>query len=121
VWFENPAGKPVVTDSSALVVEPRPGETSVPVYGSAYPEASAYPSAIPVQSLTPLPYTVQAGQSYVYGGRTPTDYYYAQSIDNSIPDDHTDVPGTQRYLEIQLGHRIAFVLASQVQLVPAVG
>ncbi|HEY4017357.1 MAG TPA: N-acetylmuramoyl-L-alanine amidase [Pseudonocardiaceae bacterium] len=121
VWFENPAGKQVVTDSSALVVEPRPGETSVPVYGSAYPEASAYPSAIPVQSLTPLPYTVQAGQSYVYGGRTPTDYYYAQSIDNSIPDDHTDVPGTQRYLEIQLGHRIAFVLASQVQLVPAVG
>ncbi|HEX4226007.1 MAG TPA: peptidoglycan recognition family protein, partial [Pseudonocardiaceae bacterium] len=120
VWFENPSTKPVVTHSSALVVEPAPGETSVPVYGSAYPEASAYPAAIPVQALTPLPYTIQPGQSYVYGGNTPTDYYYAKTIDNSIPDDHTDVPGTQRYLEIQLGHRIAFVLASQVRLVPAV-
>jgi N-acetyl-anhydromuramyl-L-alanine amidase AmpD len=121
VWFENPANNPVATPSSALVVEPKPGETSVPVYGNAYPEASAYPSAIPVQNVTPLPYTIQAGQSYVYGGATPTDYYYAQTIDNSIPDDHTNVPGKQKFLEIQLGHRIAFVLASQVQVMPAVG
>lgn len=121
VWFENPSDNPAVTHSSALVVKPKPGETSVPVYGSAYPEASAYPSAIPVQKLNPLPYTIQAGQSYVYGGSTPTDYYYAQTIDNSIPDDHTDVPGTQKFLEIQLGHRVAFVLASQVEMVPAAG
>ena len=121
VWFENPAAKPVVTHSSALVVEPKPGETSVPVYGSAYPEASAYPSAIPVQTLTPLPYTIRSGQSYVYGGTTPTDYYYAKTIDNSIPDDHTDVPGKQKFVEIQLGHRVAFVLASQVRVVSAAG
>lgn len=121
VWFENPAAKPVVTHSSALVVEPKPGETSVPVYGSAYPEASSYPSAIPAQTLTPLRYTIQSGQSYVYGGTTPTDYYYAKTIDNSIPDDHTDVPGKQKFLEIQLGHRVAFVLASQVRVVSAAG
>ena len=121
VWFENPAAKPVATHSSALVVQPKPGETSVPVYGSAYPEASAYPAAIPAQTLNPLPYTIQSGQSYVYGGTTPTDYYYAKTIDNSIPDDHTDVPGTQRFLEIQLGHRVAFVLASQVRVVSAAG
>lgn len=121
VWFDNPGDNRVVTHSSALVVKPKPGETSVPVYGSAYPEASAYPPAIPVRTLNPLPYAIHAGQSYVYGGSTPTDYYYAQTIDNSIPDDHTDVPGTQKFLEIQLGHRVAFVLASQVEVVPAAG
>ncbi len=121
VWLENPTARPVLTPTSTLVVRPRPGETSVPVYGAAYPEASAYPAAIPVRTLTPLPYTIQPGQSYVYGGVTPTDYYYAQTIDNSIPDDHTDVVGSQRYLEIQLGHRVAFVLAADVQVVPAFG
>jgi hypothetical protein len=56
----------------------------------------------------------------VYGGVTPTDFYNASTIDNSAPDDHTDVLGSQRYLEIQLGHRVAFVNAADVQLVPVI-
>ena len=56
----------------------------------------------------------------MYGGITPTDYYYAK-IDNSVPNDHTDIPGTTKYLEIQLGHRIAFVNANDVNVVPAIG
>ncbi|HWC78342.1 MAG TPA: N-acetylmuramoyl-L-alanine amidase [Pseudonocardiaceae bacterium] len=120
VWFENPKGHQVITPSSGFVVAPKPGETSVPTYGVAYPDPSEFPAGIPVRAITPLPYTITPGQSYVYGGVTPTDFYNASTIDNSAPDDHTDVLGSQRYLEIQLGHRVAFVNAADVQLVPVI-
>ena len=119
VWFRNPHKAPVTTPTSALVVVPKPGITSVPTYGVAYPDPAEFPADIPVRAITALPYTIQPGQSYVYGGVTPTDYYYADTIDNSVPDDHTDVLGQQKYLEIQLGHRVAFVNAADVRLVPA--
>jgi N-acetyl-anhydromuramyl-L-alanine amidase AmpD len=117
VWFENPRRAPVATPTSAAVVVPKAGVTSVPVYGTAYPDASDYPSAIPVRAQSPLVYTIQPGQSYVLGGTTPTDYYYAHTFDNSAPDDHTDVLGGRKYLEIQLGHRVAFVDAADVRVI----
>jgi N-acetyl-anhydromuramyl-L-alanine amidase AmpD len=116
VWFEDPAGHSTATPTSTFVVRPRPGLASIPTYGVAYPDPSDYPAAIPPRTVTPLPYAVQSGQSYVLGGATPTDYYYAQTIDGSLPGDRTNVIGTRRYLEIQLGHRIAFVKASDVQV-----
>ncbi|HEX4701621.1 MAG TPA: peptidoglycan recognition family protein, partial [Pseudonocardiaceae bacterium] len=119
VWFENLRDHRVATPTSTFVVQPKSGRTSIPTYGVAYPDASDYPADIPPKVVIPLPYTIQTGQSYVFGGTTPTDYYYAQTIDNSLPDDHTDVHGTQRYLEIQLGHRVAFVNAADVLVVPA--
>jgi N-acetyl-anhydromuramyl-L-alanine amidase AmpD len=121
VWFQNPKHHQVVTPTSTVVVRPKAGKASIPTYGVAYPEPSEFPADIPVRSIVPLTYTIQAGQSYVYGGVTPTDYYYAMSYDNSLPHDHTDVVGTTKYLEIQLGHRIAFVKASDVDVVPAIG
>lgn len=119
VWFENPNHHQVVTPTSALVVVPKPGVTSVATYGVAYPAASDYPSTITPVTVTPLPYTIQSGQSYVYGGPTPDTYYYAPTIDSSRPGDHTVVVGKQPYLEIQLGHRIAFVKATDVRVIPA--
>jgi N-acetyl-anhydromuramyl-L-alanine amidase AmpD len=119
VWFENPAHHQVVTPTSALVVVPKPGVTSVATYGVAYPDASDYPSTITPVKVTPLPYTIQSGQSYVYGGSTPDTYYYAPTIDSGRPGDHTVVVGKQPYLEIQLGHRIAFVKATDVRVIPA--
>lgn len=116
VWFD---GTRAVSPTRALVVRPKPGKDSVPTYGVAYPEKSAYPAEIPPASVTPLTYTIHSGQSYVYGGRAVTDYYYAKTIDDSIPGDHTDVHGHDRYLRIQLGHRIAFVNADDVVVVPA--
>ena len=121
VWFENPITCPTATPTSTRVVRPKTDTTPVATYGVAYPNPSEFPSDIPAAAMTPLPYTIQAGQSYVYGGTTPTDYYYAKSIDNSVPNDHTDIPGATKYLEIQLGHRIAFVNANDVDVVPATG
>ncbi|MGA8114986.1 MAG: N-acetylmuramoyl-L-alanine amidase [Actinocatenispora sp.] len=121
VWFHSPRAHRAVTNSSALVVRPKAGKAEIPTYGRAYPEEAAYPSDIPVQTVTPLQYTIKAGQSYVYGGKAAADYYYAKTIDASIPHDRTDVVGQDRYLRIQLGHRIAFVKAADVDVVPAIG
>src|SRR5664279_1730040 len=75
VWFENPTTCPTATPTSTLVVRPKTDTTTVPTYGVAYPNPSEFPSDIPAAAMTPLPYTIQPGQSYVYGGVTPTDYY----------------------------------------------
>jgi N-acetyl-anhydromuramyl-L-alanine amidase AmpD len=117
-WFHSPAGVRTTVPTTGLVVQPKPGVTSVPVYGRAYPEASAYPSDIPVQTVSALPYTIKPGQAYAYGGTTPTGYYYAKTIDDSLPDDHTYVAGQDKYLTIQIGHRIGFVKAADVDVVP---
>jgi len=120
VWLQNPAAHPVLLPASGFKVVPKKGLTSVATYGRAYPEASAYPSDIAYQTVTPLNYTITPGQGYVFGGVTPTDYYYSKTIDASIPGDRTDVIGKTKYYTIQLGHRIAYVQASDVTLVPVI-
>jgi N-acetyl-anhydromuramyl-L-alanine amidase AmpD len=114
-WFYNPAG----TQQTALytggqVIEPKAGLTSIPVYGAAYPEASAYPSAVPVLSVVKLKYTIKAGQAYPAVTGPPTDYYYAATVNSSLPDDHTIINGSTAYDQISYNHRKFFVQASQV-------
>ncbi|MFR9758265.1 N-acetylmuramoyl-L-alanine amidase, partial [Streptomyces sp. TR06-5] len=48
-WFHNPADRPTAVPARGPVVTPKEGRDSVPVYGRAYPEASAYPEGVPVQ------------------------------------------------------------------------
>lgn len=112
-WFPNPSDQPVTLNASGWVVTPKPGATSVPVYGDAYPEASAYPADVPVQPLSPLQYTLPAGQSYVLGGTTRGEYFYSKTFDTS---NQAWVKGEQLYYEIQFGQRVAFVPADQVTL-----
>ncbi|MER6082171.1 N-acetylmuramoyl-L-alanine amidase [Streptomyces sp. NPDC001833] len=115
-WFENPASAPAAVGSTGVVITPKAGLTSIPVYGRAYPEASAYPSGVPVQSVSPLPYTIPAGQKYVAGDEVPGEYYYAVTFST---DSHKVVVGKDLYYEIQYGHRIEFVRAADVDVVPA--
>lgn len=118
-WFQN---KDASVPSYGFVITPKKGKSSIPTYGRPAPEASAWPSEIPVQvTASPLQYTIAAGQEYLTAGLVPTDYYYAKTIDNSLPGDHTDVVGKDKYLQIQLGHRIAYVRASDVDVHLAVG
>jgi hypothetical protein len=119
-WLKNAndAGEAVVRPSDGKVVEAS-GDQPVPVYGRAYPEASAYPEEIPAQSVVPLQYTIKPGQAYVLAdGDVPTDYYYAKTYDDSIPGDHTVVVGNDTYYEIWFGHRIAYVRAADVTVTP---
>ncbi|MFF7972352.1 N-acetylmuramoyl-L-alanine amidase [Streptomyces sp. NPDC007905] len=112
-WFENPREEPAAVRASGLVVTPNEGLPSVPVYGRAYPEKEAYPAEVPAQSVVPLPYTIPAGQTYVVGDEVPGEYYYAVTF---TADSHRVVVGKDLYYEIQYGHRVAFVRASDVTL-----
>ncbi|CAM5735830.1 N-acetylmuramoyl-L-alanine amidase OS=Streptomyces alboniger OX=132473 GN=CP975_32770 PE=4 SV=1 [Streptomyces alboniger] len=73
---------------------PRAGLESVPVYGRAYPEAAAYPTGVPAQAVSPLPYRLPAGQRYVVGDRLPGEYFYAVTFS---PDAHKVVIGEDLY------------------------
>jgi hypothetical protein len=120
-WFKSPASAPDAFAKPGLVVKPKAGKTSVPVYGRAYPEQSAYPAGIPYQTVTPLQYSIGAGQAYPVGDPSiETDYYRAVTFAGQPPVDHVQVIGKDRYYQIWFGHRMAYVRAADVDLRPAV-
>jgi hypothetical protein len=123
-WFDNPGGAYAVAGraragSTQYAITPA-GRHAIPVYGRAYPEASAYPAVIadvakqPAQVVAPLGYTIAAGQSYVADAPVAGDYYYAKNIDRSAPGDRTRVVGGTAYYPIRFNHRLGFVKASDV-------
>jgi hypothetical protein len=103
--------------TTAWRVMPRPRLSSVPIYGRAYPESNAYPEDIPAQTLVPLQYTIETNQQYVTTGLVPTDYFYAQTFNRSLPHDGTVVIGNEKYYQITFNHRQAFVKAVDVELI----
>lgn len=114
-WFYNPSGTyQKARYTGGQVITPKPGLTSVPVYGAAYPESSAYPSVVPVTKVVKLSYTIPAGQEYPTAGVVPTDFYYAATINSSLPDDHKIIIGKTAYYQISFNHRKFFVKAKDV-------
>ncbi|MFS4094612.1 N-acetylmuramoyl-L-alanine amidase [Streptomyces sp. AF1A] len=117
-WFQNPHRHPTAVPAKGLVVTPKDGLDSIPVYGRAYPEKEAYPAGVPVQSVVPLPYRIPAGQKYVVGDEVPGEYYYAVTF---TTDSHRVVVGKDLYYEIQYGHRVEFVRAADVTVQGSAG
>ncbi|MDF3294010.1 N-acetylmuramoyl-L-alanine amidase [Streptomyces silvisoli] len=117
-WFHNPPSAPAALNRRGWVVTPKPGRLSVPVYGRAYPEPSAYPRGIAVQQLVPLQYSLPAGQRYVIGDWMRGEYFFSSSFDRSK---QTWVRGKLIYYEIQFGHRVAYVRADDVAIRPSTG
>ncbi|MBE1486225.1 N-acetylmuramoyl-L-alanine amidase [Plantactinospora soyae] len=115
-WFHNPTANPSAKWSIGLVATPKPGRATIPVYGRAYPEEAAYPAGVPYQAVTPLQYTLSAGQRYAVGNLLPSEYYRATTFDGSSPGDWTVIRGDTRYVQIQFGHRIMYVDAADVRL-----
>ncbi|MEV8372246.1 N-acetylmuramoyl-L-alanine amidase [Kribbella sp. NPDC056861] len=116
-WFKSPASAPDAFAKPGLVVKPKAGKTTVPVYGRAYPEQAAYPTGIPYQTVTPLQYSILAGQAYPVGdANIETDYYRANTFNGQPPTDHVQVLGKDRYYQIWYGHRMAYVRAADVDL-----
>jgi len=112
-WFKNPSKQPTAVNATGPVVTPKAGLKEIPLYGRAYPEQGAYPTGVPVQSVSPLPYKLLEGQRYAVGDKVPGEYYYAPTFDTA---QHKVVIGTDMYYEIQFGHRVAFVRAADVQV-----
>jgi hypothetical protein len=118
-WFYNPASAPTAKWSVGLVAVPKAGKATIPVYGRAYPEQAAYPPGVPYQTISPLQYTLPAGQRYAVGGVLPGEYYRAVTFDGSSPGDWTVIRGENRYVQIQFGHRIMYVNRDDVDLLPS--
>jgi N-acetyl-anhydromuramyl-L-alanine amidase AmpD len=104
-WLQDRAGKNTVPGSGTLVT-PRAGLSSIPVYGRAYPEDI---------STATLGYTIPAGQVYVAKDLVGADYYDATTFD--ALDTYRVFTGSTRFYEISFNHRIAFVRASDVEVV----
>jgi hypothetical protein len=88
-------------------VTPKAGLGSIPVYGRAYPESV---------STATLPYTIPAGQVYVAEGLVQADYHDAPTFTTNVSDHHV-VKGTSQFYVISVNHRLAFVNASDVDVV----
>ncbi len=117
-WFKNLGGLLNAMPTKGQYIQPKAGLGSIPVYGRAYPEATAYAGTqVPVQSVVPIQYSITAGQRYATSGSVQPRYYWAWTIDSSLPDDHTVIAGHDTYVEIQYNERIAFVKRSDVDLV----
>jgi hypothetical protein len=127
-WFQNSAAHPTTVPSKAERIVPKAGRTSIPVYTTAYPEASVYPpdfvafegGKAPRPQSPAKKYAIPAGQSYVAAGPARnTDSYFAIYYDGSAPYDQHDFIGTTKVYEIVYNHRMAFVNADDVDVVPA--
>ena len=104
-WFYNPHGRNAVT-GQGLLVTPKAGSGSIPVYGRAYPDS--------VGGTATLGYSIPEGQVYVADGLYGADYYQATTY-NQL-DTYQVITGPERYYEISFNHRIAFVRASDVDV-----
>lgn len=115
-WFYNPLNVNANT-RRGLVITPRKGLASIPVYGRAYPEAAAYPAGTTPQDIVPI-YTMPAGQRYVASGVMRGDYYWAPTYAPTlVGSDHVVVTGQTTYYQIFFNHRIAFVMTGDVDIV----
>ncbi|MFC4012595.1 N-acetylmuramoyl-L-alanine amidase [Nonomuraea purpurea] len=110
-WFHNPPSAPTAVPAKGPMVTPLKANTVV--YGRAYPEQSAYKSAS-YQPLTPLQYKISPGQTYTVGDTITGSFYSANAFH---PSKHVTTTGTVRYHQIQLGHRVMFVMAKDVRMV----
>ena len=132
-WFYNPGGRYAFANSApaqTLLVTPV-GSSPIPVYGRAYPEASAYPASLKAlaataeQQITPLPgYSILPGQAYTASAEVAGDYYSYGQVDAkdtgcARAGDCVEVIGDTEYYPIRYNHRIAFVMASDVQVIAA--
>lgn len=112
VWFYNPGGAYTTPAHGVLIVSPKQGSDSVPVYGQAYPQASEYPAGYSPSTQKPLSmYQVPAGQEYV-ANRPPVradDFFATATADH--PADSV-VTGCERYLTIQYNHRVTLLNAA---------
>jgi N-acetyl-anhydromuramyl-L-alanine amidase AmpD len=113
-WFYNPNGSNT-TPGSGTLITPKAGLASIPVYGRAYPEASAYPQGISPQPLEKI-YDIPAGQIYVAKDKFKADYY-AAPVYRLSPAQHKVVEGQTEYYLIFFNHRLGYVKASDVNVV----
>ncbi|MEU4153201.1 N-acetylmuramoyl-L-alanine amidase [Streptomyces sp. NPDC026659] len=117
-WFKNSKDRPTAVGARGHMITPKAGRSEIPVFGRALPEGSAYPDGVDEAQEAPLPYTIKAGQRYVTGARVFGSYVDRSSFQD-IPA--PVIQGQVPYYEIQLDHRLAYVRASDVDVLSTPG
>jgi N-acetyl-anhydromuramyl-L-alanine amidase AmpD len=113
-WFYNP-NESNTTPGSGTLIKPKAGLAAIPVYGQAYPDASAYPVGVTPPARLKI-YDIPAGQIYVAKDKVKADYY-AAPIYRLDPAQHKVVEGNTEYYVIHYNHRLGFVRAADVEVV----
>lgn len=114
-WFYNPGHDTSTVSGTGILVRPKEGRASIPVYGAAFPEASAYPPGEQPMPVVPLQYVIPAGQVYVATDLITADYFNPRaSLANAL---RAVVTGSTRYFQIFFSYRLAFVRADDVDVV----
>lgn len=116
-WFYNPNNKFTVPGDGILIT-PKEGLDSIPVYGAAYPEQSAYDGtgiASSARGVAEPLYQMPKGQTYVATGPIQSDYYHAKIFND--PSTNQVVKGQDEYYQIYFNHRLGFVKKSDVDVV----
>jgi N-acetyl-anhydromuramyl-L-alanine amidase AmpD len=103
-WFQDDG---VSIPGHGLLITPKTGLASIPVYGRAYPSSV---------STATLGYTIPAGQVYVATDLVGADYYSATTY--NAPSTYHVVTSGEQFYAISFNHRLAFVRASDVQVLP---
>ncbi|GAC1322749.1 MAG: peptidoglycan recognition family protein [Chloroflexota bacterium] len=115
-WFYDANGSTVTLAGTGIVITPKAGRSSVPVYGRAYPAQKSYPVWVPrkqIEKVVPLQYSIPSGQMYVAAGDMTADFYWSPTQKKRAL-----IVGKARYYQIYFNHRFAFVKAGDVDVVP---
>jgi N-acetyl-anhydromuramyl-L-alanine amidase AmpD len=116
-WFYNPNNKNT-SPGDGIVIKPKEGSGSIPVYGAAYPEAAAYEGTGIEEwargNADPL-YLIPEGQLYIATGPFQSTYYHAKYFND--PETNQVVIGEEEYYQIFFNHRLGFVKKSDVEVV----
>ncbi|WP_251551448.1 N-acetylmuramoyl-L-alanine amidase [Neobacillus muris] len=116
-WFYNPHDKNTIP-GDGIIIRPKEGAASIPVYGAAYPEDSAYEGtgiADSARGKADVLYQLPEGQMYVATGPIKADYYHAKYFNDPLTN--KVVEGTEEYYQITFNHRVGFVKKSDVEVV----
>ena len=115
-WFFNP-GLTSTRAASSVVITPKAGMPTVPVYGVGYPADAAYKAPTTPATIEKI-YDLPAGQRYVAMARVKADYYWAkQYIPTLDPAKNIVVKDDTEYYQIDWNHRLALVKVSDVEIV----
>jgi hypothetical protein len=110
-WFPDPDRR-IGVATAGQVITPASDRDSIPVYGTAYPERTAFPAQLVPDDIVPLQYQIPAGQRYVAVARYRSDDYQGTA---AHPDQRVRVVGDRNLVEISYNHRRAFVDADAVR------
>jgi hypothetical protein len=120
-WFYNPGGRATripVVGGNQVVITPKAGSGSIPVYGGGYPGDAAYMPPISPQHMDKI-YDLPEGQRYIAEGPLTADYYYAPVWVPTLAGSHnTDVRDSTPYYAVSFNHRLGLVRAADVAVVP---